>query len=134
MMVVPVTFFYYTIPMEYISVNDLKDKTSFIELIRFDVTPRILFDPSQAPVKDAGDEVPPDTDGYMFYVEVVNNKPVLVIMKNRFSMSKTVAYITDAPEHLLRKAARCTTDECVAGMHPLTRELEEWLRKNLGMS
>jgi hypothetical protein len=75
-----------------------------------------------------------NTDGYMMYVEVINDSPVLVIMRNKYSMSKTVAYITDVPEDLLRESARCSPSECVAGMYPIARKLEDWLKKTLGTS
>jgi hypothetical protein len=120
--------------MEEISINDLKDKKeSFIKEIRWDVTPRVFM--SQGRYSGAkADDVPDNIDGYMLYVDLMEEKPVLFIMKNRYSQSKTVGYITDVPEELLRDAMNCEEGECVAGMYPLSEKLEAWLKKEFGLS
>lgn len=115
--------------MDFVSIHELRGKKGFLKEIRWDVTPKILLEPRSA--SSGGSQ---STDGYMFYIEVLDTKPVLVIMKNRFSMSKTVAYVTDIPGDLLREAANCSSGECVAGMYPLTGKLEEWLKRELGIS
>lgn len=119
--------------MEVISIDELKDKKSFIDEIRWDLTPKILMGPKDFGT-DATTRTPENTDGFMFYIEVIGRKPVLVIMKSRFSMSQTAAYVTGVPDDLLRDAARCSSDECLAGMYPLTEKLEQWLKKELGVS
>jgi hypothetical protein len=118
--------------MEVISIHELKNKKTFIEEVRWDLTPKTLMGPGDRGT-DKTDEAPENTDGFMFYIEVVGRKPVLVIMKSRFSMSQTAAYVTDVPDDLLREAARCSPEECLAGMYPLTEKLEKWLKKELGV-
>jgi hypothetical protein len=119
--------------MERVRITELRGNKTFLEEVRWDVTPKVLFNPY--PVKGNDKEASKvNVDGYMLYVEVIDTVPVLVIMKNKYSMSKTVAYLDGAPEDLLREAAHCTTEECVAGMYPLTKALESWLKKELGAS
>lgn len=119
--------------MEVISIQELKDKKSFLEEIRWDLTPKILMGPRELG-KDRSPLVPENTDGFMFYIEVIGRKPVLVIMKSRFAMSQTAAYVSGVPDDLLREAARCSPEECLAGMYPLTEKLEKWLKQELGLS
>lgn len=117
--------------MERVRIAELRGNKTFLEEIRWDVTPRVLFDPDRGTGKEASKV---NVDGYMLYVEVIDSVPVLVIMKNKYSMSKTVAYLDGIPEDLLKEAAHCTTEECVAGMYPITKSLEAWLKKELGAS
>jgi hypothetical protein len=119
--------------MTQISISDLKKSQSIVQDIRWDVTPKIFLDPSSALEDESGQEVD-ITRGYMLYVDIINDKPVLVIMQMRRIMSKTVGYVIDIPEDLLREAMHCTDKECVAGMYPLGEKLEDWLKKELSLS
>jgi hypothetical protein len=118
--------------MEHVSIHELKGKMEFLDNIRWDISPKILLNPQLLYAgKNPGKENI-DMDGYILYVEIINNTPVLVIMKNKYSMSVTVAYVTDVPEDLLRESVRCSPTECVAGMYPINQKLEDWLKKALG--
>jgi hypothetical protein len=120
--------------MEQVSINELKGKKEFLDNIRWDITPKVFLNPELlATGKGQGKETS-NTDGYLLYIEIIKNSPVLVIMQNKYSMSRTVAYVTDVPEDLLRESAHCSPAECVAGMHPVTQKLEDWLKKTLGAS
>ncbi len=116
--------------MEHFSFEELRQSKKFIDNIRWDVTPKIFFQP-RLPVSG---KKAVNIDGNMFYVDIVYNRPTLVIMRNTSSMSKTVGYVEDVPEDLLKEAMKCSGEECIAGMYPLTRKLEEWLKKELGLS
>ncbi|MDO8281682.1 MAG: hypothetical protein Q7U10_03500 [Thermodesulfovibrionia bacterium] len=120
--------------MEDISINDLKDKKeSFIDEIRWDVTPKVFMRQGQYSGKKA-DSGPDNIDGYMLYIDFVDDKPAVFIMKNHYSQSKTVGYIKDIPETLLQDALKLKQGESVAGMYPLSEELEAWLKKELNVS
>ncbi|MBI4825810.1 MAG: hypothetical protein HY807_05240 [Nitrospirae bacterium] len=120
--------------MEDISINDLKDKKeSFIDEIRWDVTPKVFMRQGQYSGKKA-DGAPDNINGFMLYIDLIEDKPALFIMKNQYSQSKTVGFIKDIPEKLLNDALKLKEAECVAGMYPLSEELEAWLRKELGVS
>ncbi len=120
--------------MEEIDINDLKDKKqSFIAEIRWDVTPKMFMSPGQHSGPKA-DDMPDDISGYMLYVDLIDEKPALFIMKNGFSQSKTVGFIKNIPEELLRDSMNCEEGDCVADMYPLSEKLEAWLKKEFGLS
>ncbi len=116
--------------MLLISINKLKDNQRFLENVRWELTPKLFMNPRSSP----GDKPADITRGYMLYVDMVNNKPTLVIMQLKRMMSETVGYVSGVPEDLLREAMHCTGTECIAGMYPVTGKLEDWLKKELGVS
>ncbi|NOZ68914.1 MAG: hypothetical protein GXP46_06655 [Deferribacteres bacterium] len=112
--------------MVLVTIDALKKSSDFVENIRWDVTPKIFFEPGNEPVDV--------THGYMLYVDIINDRPALAIMQLKRIMSKTVAYLDDIPEELLKEAMQCSTTECIGGMYPLGDKLTEWLREELGLS
>ncbi|RJQ46676.1 MAG: hypothetical protein C4538_06290 [Nitrospiraceae bacterium] len=115
--------------MEKVTLDKLKPSKEFTENIRWDVTPKIFLNP-----KNAAGETVNVSHGYMLYVDLVDNKPALVIMHMKDPLSKTVAYVTEMPEDLLKEAMNCPASECIGGMYPLTEKLQNWLKKELGIS
>jgi hypothetical protein len=65
---------------------------------------------------------------------VIDDKPALVIMQLKPITSKTVGYVLDIPEGILREAMHCQDSDCIGGMYPLTDKLEGWLKKEFGLS
>ncbi len=118
--------------MEILNIEDLKKSKYFIENIRWDITPKIFVDPSSSGGESGG--AADISYGYMFYVDLINERPALVIMQLKSNISKTVAYMHEIPEDLLREAMDCLDSECVVGMYPVTDELADWLKKELGLS
>jgi hypothetical protein len=114
--------------MVQVSVKDLKESKAVVDEIRWDVTPRLFMSPSSP----SGETVD-ITHGYMLYIDLVNNKPSLVIMQLRRIMSKTVGYVNDVPEDLLRESMHCVESECIGGMYPLSENLTNWLKKEFGV-
>ncbi len=120
--------------MESFSIKDLGESKKFLDNLRWDMTPKILFEPRFPRTENEPEKTTFNIAGNMFYVDIVYNKPTLVIMRNRLAMSKTVGYVEDVPEDLLREAMNCSAEECIAGMYPITKKLEDWLKKELGLS
>lgn len=116
--------------MTLIELDRLKNSKEFTENIRWEVTPRIFLEPSEA----RGGETADLTHGYMLYVDMIHDRPALVIMMLKRITSKTVGYVYDVPEDLLREAMQCTASECISGMYPLTERLEQWLKKEFGLA
>jgi hypothetical protein len=117
-------------PMELLNIEDLKKSKFFLENIRWDITPRLFVDPTSAgPGKTAN-----ISHGYMFYVDLINDRPALVVMQLKYAFSKTVGYIYEIPEDLLRESMRCEATECIVGMYPVTGRLVDWLKKAFGIS
>ena len=114
---------------EKINIKDLREYKDFLDALRWDITPKILFEPMFQ--KQGGSR---SLDGYMLYVDIVDNKPVLMVLKNKFGMSETAAYIEGVPEDLLKETTQCPADECIGGMYPITKKLEAWLKNELGLS
>ncbi len=119
--------------MELISMSKLKESPLIIQDIRWDLTPKIFMDPSSVP-GDASGKGADITYGYMLYVDLMDEKPVLVLMQLKRIMSKSVGYVPDVPEELLREAMQCEDSDCIAGMYPLNASLESWLKNQLGIS
>ena len=119
--------------MEHVRIKELMKNKKFLERIRWDITPKVLFEPRFPGTKDEQGKTTSSIDGYMLYVDLVYDRPGLVVMNVQYSMSKTVAYVEDVPEDLLREAMNCTPEECKAGMYPLTKKLEGWLKKAFGL-
>ncbi|GBD97060.1 MAG TPA: hypothetical protein ENG83_09945 [Nitrospirae bacterium] len=115
--------------MELLHINELKKFQGFIQEIRWDVTPNIFLNPESGSAEEVD-----ITHGYMLYVDVVNDIPALVIMQLKRIMSKTVGYIYDIPDELLKEALQCADTKSVGGMYPLSGKLEEWLKKEFGLS
>ncbi|MBI4849821.1 MAG: hypothetical protein HY808_14820 [Nitrospirae bacterium] len=112
-----------------LSIDFLKNDEEFIENIRWDITPKKFL--PRSPSKDQ----PVDTThGYMLYVDLVDDKPALMVMQLKYTLSKTLGYVEGVPEDLLREAMQCAATECMGGMYPLTEKIENWLKTELGIS
>ena len=113
------------------TISELKESEKFLENISWGMTPK-KFLASDASLRESGADI---SEGsmikYMLYVDLNNNKPTLMIMRTRGTMSKTVGYVEDVPEEMLREAMGCNKEDCPSGMYPLTKKLEAWLRKEL---
>lgn len=119
--------------MECLSINVLRKSKYFTEHIRWDVTPKVFLKPAIS----SGEEPEKKIDityGYMLYVDLVRERPALLIMQLRQALSQTVGYIENVPEDLLEEAIGCPPSECIAGMYPLTEKLEKWLKKEFGLT
>jgi hypothetical protein len=115
--------------MEEITIERLRKSRLFVDDIRWDVTPKIFLNP-----KTSSGETIDLSHGYMLYVDLADDKPVLVIMELKPIMSKTVGSISGVPEELLREAMGCEASECIGGMYPVTEKLAAWLKKEFAAS
>ncbi len=118
--------------MELLNIKDLKESRYFLENIRWDITPKIFVDPSS--ITEESGEAADITHGYMFYVDMINDRPALVVIQLKYAFSKTVGYIYEIPEDLLRESMKCEDSECVVGMYPVTDKLADWLKQAFGLS
>ncbi len=114
--------------MTNISLSEIKDNPEIVGKIRWEVTPQLFLDPKSA----GGDPVDIEY-GFMLYIDLVDDKPQLMVMQLKKIVSKTVGIVTDVPEDMLREAMNCTDKECVAGMYPLGEKLESWLKQELAI-
>ncbi|KPK01765.1 MAG: hypothetical protein AMK71_04425 [Nitrospira bacterium SG8_35_4] len=119
--------------MNATSILELKQQPYFLEHVRWDITPKVFLSP-KVTAQDGSVATIDTSYGYMLYVDLVDEKPAIIIMQLKELISKTVSYIDEAPEELLREAMQCAGKECIGGMYPLTEKLETWLKKELGLS
>lgn len=118
--------------MELLNIEELKKSKYFVENIRWDITPKIFVDPSSA--KGESGESADISYGYMFYVDLIHDRPALVVMQLKYSYSKTVGYIYEIPEDLLRESMHCEESECIVGMYPVIDKLADWLKNAFGLT
>ena len=116
--------------MELLNIAELKKSKYFLENIRWDITPKMFVDPSCA--KESG-EAADISHGYMFYVDLINDRPAVVVIQLKYAFSKTVGYIYEIPEDLLKEAMHCEDSECIVGMYPVTDKLATWLKQAFGL-
>ena len=98
------------------------------------LTGKIFGSPDFSKLEQEQERAGEGQEEYMFYIDRIYDKPGLMIMKLKFSYSETVVFVTDVPEDLLQEATKCPPDECAAGMYPISKKIEEWLKKELGLS
>lgn len=115
--------------MKLTEFNELKSSAPFIESVRWDITPKIFVNPRLAPGEPAD-----LTYGFMLYVDQIEDKPALIVMQLKELISKSVGYVFDIPEELLRDSMQCIDSDCIGGMYPLSEKLEDWLKKQFGLS
>ena len=98
--------------------------------LRWDVTPEVLFKPRFTMGRER--EAFGETEGYMFYIEKTNSTPKLMLIRTIKLMSTTVDEVGGVPEDLLKKSLE--SGKPVAGMYPISKDLEEWLKEELGLT
>jgi hypothetical protein len=113
--------------MELLNIEELKKSKYFVDNIRWDITPKIFVNPSSA--CDESGKPADISHGYMFYVDLINDKPALAVIQLKYAYSKTVGYIYEIPEDLLRESMDCDDSACVVGMYPVTDTLAAWLKQ-----
>lgn len=108
----------------------LKKNRVFIENLRFDVTPEVIFKPRFA---HGNPDVAKETQGFSFYIEYLEGqaRPALMLMKTYELRSKTIVEILNVPEELLWGAVRAPKGKEIAGMYPIDDALEGWIKKEL---
>lgn len=109
------------------SLGDLRIDEEFMRHIRLDLTPESLF------LTRFGAK-PEETDGFMFYLDLMDGPPSLMLMKTFNATSMTVGEVQGCPDELLLGATRVEGVKDVSGMYPVNREITDWIRTGLGLS
>lgn len=113
----------------------LRGNRLILRQLRWDVTPEFLFKPRFVGVgKERNDRLARETQGYMFYIDYINGEARLMLMRTIEMMSQTVGRVTEVPEDILLRAVKAEGVKPVAGMYPISAELEAWLKKELGIT
>lgn len=110
----------------------LKKNRMFMEHLRFDVTPEVIFKPRF--VRDKNDrDLVKEAQGFMFYIDYMDDILSLMMMKTYNLTSKTMGEIQDVPRKLLLNAVNREGVKDIVGMYPIDGELEDWLKGKLGL-
>jgi hypothetical protein len=100
--------------------------------LRFDVTPEVIFKPRF--VRDKNDrDVIEEIQGFMFYIDHMDETTSLMLMKTYNLTSKTVGDIEEVPRELLINAVNREGVRDIIGMYPIDDKLENWLKGKLDL-
>lgn len=116
------------------TVDELKESEKFLTSIQWDLTPKAFIAPGHIEHETGYVKAEDKILKYMLYVDLLDNKPIVMIMKIRGGSSATAGCIENVPEDLLKEALTCNAGECASGMYPLTAKLMDWLKRELGIS
>lgn len=116
-----------------LKLSRLKENKVFMTHLRWDVTPEVIFKPRF--VRNGKDrDLIAETQGFMFYIDYMDDAASLMVMKTYNLTSKTVGEIVDVPKELLLNAVRREGVKDITCMYPIDEELEAWLKKELGVA
>jgi len=119
----------------FLKLERLRENKMFMKHVRFDVTPQVIFRPRFiSPGQDRSDLIN-ETQGFMFYIDCVGGSaPSLMVMKTYNLTSKTVGEVVGTPPELLLRAVGKEGVKDYCGMYPIDRDVEAWIRENLGLT
>lgn len=113
------------------SLGDIKKDKYVIEHIIWDIEPKQLMEPHYIK-KDDGEELRKEIKGYFFYIETMDEKPALFLMRHAATgYAETVAKADEIPDELLAEAIDENKDRGFFGMYPINKKVEDWLKKEL---
>jgi hypothetical protein len=115
-----------------LKLSRLKKNGVFMKHLRWDVTPEVLFKPRFVRDKDDRDLIK-ETQGFMFYIDCMDDIVNLMVMKTYNLTSKTVGDVEGVPRELIMNAVRRKGVKDIMCMYPIDKALEAWLKKELGL-
>jgi hypothetical protein len=119
---------------EMLSLEQIKKESFIIENILWDLQPKDLMEPRRK-VTEEGTEVREQIKGYVFYIDTMDNKPALFLMRHTaMDFAETLAKIDEIPFQLLAGAVEENKDKTYFGMCPINHEVKEWLKNELGVA
>ena len=111
--------------------DDIKKDKFILSNIIWDIEPKQLMEPRIIKT-DKGIEYKKPISGYFFYVDIIDKKPALFLMRHTSSdYAETVARINEIPVELLVEAVDENKDKKFFGMYPINKKVENWLKKAL---
>lgn len=115
------------------SLSRLKKNIGLLRNILWDVEPKQLMDSSQRKT-ETGIVVKNPLNGYVFYIETMDEKPGLFLMCHTPSCyAETVGRIAEIPEEMLLEAIRENKDKEFFRMYPINGTIRQWLKTQLGI-
>ncbi|MGO9379073.1 MAG: DVU0772 family protein [Dissulfurispiraceae bacterium] len=117
---------------EYLNLSGIKNEPFVIEHILWDVEPKDIME-AKFKKTEQGIGKRDDIKGYIFYIESMGKEPILFLMRHTASeFGETMAQIDDIPKELLSEAIEENKDKHYFGMYPISKDVKDWLKKELG--
>ena len=114
--------------------DEIKKEPYVIEHILWDLQPKDLMEP-RCKVTEKGTEFRDQIKGYVFYIDTMDKKPILFLMRHTAAdYAETLAKIDEIPGDLLAGAIEENKDKAYFSMYPINNQVEAWLRKELGIN
>ncbi len=118
---------------EILSLDQIKKEPFIIENILWDLKPGDLMEP-RLKVTEGETKVRNQIKGYVFYIETMDEKPILFLMRHTaMDYAETLARIDEIPQELLLGAIEENKDKAYFKMYPINSRVEAWLKKELGI-
>lgn len=119
---------------EMLSLSDLKKEQFVLEHLRWDLEPKDLMEP-RCRATESGTEYREPIKGYVFYIDAADERPQLFLMRHTAAeYAETLAKIDEIPRELLVEAMEENKDRACFRMYPINKNIEAWLKKELGLS
>jgi len=116
-----------------LSLEDIRKEPFVLENIRWDIEPKLLMERESVTGKN-GKILKEPLKGYIFYIDNISTKPVLSLMRHTAAdFAETLAQI-EIPAELLLEAIEEGKDRAYFSMYPLNKKVENWLKKELGIT
>ncbi|MFA5352980.1 MAG: DVU0772 family protein [Thermodesulfovibrionales bacterium] len=116
------------------TLEEIKQEPFVIEHIRWDLEPKDLMEP-RITMTDEGVQTREAIKGYIFYIETMDKDPILFLMRHTAAdFAETLAQIDEIPLELLKEAVEENKAKAYFAMYPINKKVEDWLRKELGIS
>ena len=118
---------------EILSLDRIKKEPYIIEHILWDLEPKDLMEP-RSKLTDEGTKFRDEIKGYVFYIDTMDNRPQLFLMRHTaMDYAETLAKIDEIPEELLLGAIEENKDKAYFKMYPINSRVEAWLKGELGI-
>lgn len=115
------------------SIPRLKKNVHLLKNILWDVEPKQLME-SGYKKTDTGIVVKNPLNGYVFYIETMDNKPGLFVMYHSPACyGETIGRIAEIPEEMLQEAIRENKGKEFFRMYPINAAIRQWLKKQFGI-
>ena len=115
-----------------LKLEKLRKHRIFIDNITWDVTPELIFKPRFF-LKDEDRELIDRTQGFLFYIDYMDDICELMVLKTYQLRSKTIGEVENVPEQMLLDAVNREGVKDIGGMYPIDEKLESWLKEKLGI-
>lgn len=117
--------------MQY-TLEKLKKHRLFVDNIKW-ITPTDIFEPKFSKVQSHQERIK-RTQSFMFYIDYLEDRVNLMIMKTYRLTSKTIGEVTGVPKEMLLHAVRHKSVKEYCFMFPIDEELTDYLKEKLGIA